>query len=159
MTPNQLQKFKQKFMFNLIFGEDQKQRKIQEKFSHRPRCSNDGCEQPRMLSGNYKVDGSPSYKTLCSHCNTEKYHENINRGGYSKYRKNYCENVDGRLGGHICTTTIIFSGQLEVDHVDGNPFNNKVNNLQTLCACCHAYKTNVMEDGQSIGRKRGKNNA
>ena len=39
------------------------------------------------------------------------------------FREEYCENIDGRLG-HVCTTTIVIDGQLQVDHIDGNPGNN-----------------------------------
>ena len=60
---------------------------------------------------------------------------------YKKYRKRYCENVDGRLG-NMCTATIIdYEYQLEVDHIDDNHDNNNPNNLQTLCANCHRIKT------------------
>lgn len=31
--------------------------------------------------------------------------------------------------------------KLEVDHIDGNPFNNADENLQTLCVECHDMKT------------------
>lgn len=31
--------------------------------------------------------------------------------------------------------------QLDVDHIDGNKKNNKVENLMTLCANCHRLKT------------------
>lgn len=31
--------------------------------------------------------------------------------------------------------------QLDVDHIDNNPSNNKPSNLQTLCANCHRLKT------------------
>ena len=70
---------------------------------------------------------------------------------YRKYRKDYCENVDGRLG-YKCTTTIVIAAQLEVDHIDGNPSNNNPGNLQTLCACCHKYKTLTNEDYATPGR-------
>jgi hypothetical protein len=71
---------------------------------------------------------------------------------YRKYRKSYCENIDGRLG-YTCTTTIMWDGQLEVDHIDGNPRNNDEENLQTLCSCCHKYKSYINEDYRSPGRK------
>lgn len=64
---------------------------------------------------------------------------------YRKHRKEYCENVDGRLG-HKCTSTIVWNGQLQVDHIDGNHNNNKPENLQTLCANCHTLKTNIYRD-------------
>jgi 5-methylcytosine-specific restriction endonuclease McrA len=64
---------------------------------------------------------------------------------YLKHRKDYCENVDGRLG-HKCTATIVWNGQLQVDHIDGNHSNNNPENLQTLCANCHSLKTNIYRD-------------
>lgn len=66
--------------------------------------------------------------------------------------KTFCENVDSRLG-FRCTTTILLSSQLEVDHIDGNPSNNHGDNLQTLCGCCHTYKTLKEKDYLSPGRK------
>lgn len=60
---------------------------------------------------------------------------------YLKFRKNYCENMDGRLG-YICTATIIHpASQLAVDHIDGNRENSDPKNLQTLCHNCHGFKT------------------
>ena len=70
---------------------------------------------------------------------------------YRKHRKDYCENVDGRLG-YECTAKIVWSGQLDVDHIDGNPTNLAEENLQTLCKNCHSYKTMVNEDYRSTGR-------
>jgi hypothetical protein len=72
---------------------------------------------------------------------------------YRKYRKDYCENIDERLG-FECTTTIAWSGMLEVDHINGMPFDHRPRNLQTLCKCCHAYKTNVFKDYATPGRKK-----
>jgi len=71
---------------------------------------------------------------------------------YRKFRKDYCENVDGRLG-FKCTTTIAWVGMLQVDHIDGNPTNNTEENMQTLCACCHVYKTWKEKDSKTPGRK------
>ena len=71
---------------------------------------------------------------------------------YLMFRKDYCENVDGRLG-HVCTTTIVIEGQLQVDHIDGNPANNDRSNHQTLCADCHIVKTHLNEDWKTPGRK------
>lgn len=84
---------------------------------------------------------------------------------YLQYRKDYCENVDGRLG-FVCTFTAptaqqleatgldgTFQGWLQVDHKDGNHTNNDPNNLQTLCACCHNIKTYQNGDHATPGRK------
>lgn len=72
---------------------------------------------------------------------------------YLIFRKNYCENIDERLG-FKCTTTIFWQGMLDVDHIDGNSDNNDPKNLQTLCKCCHAYKTNKYGDYKTPGRKK-----
>jgi 5-methylcytosine-specific restriction endonuclease McrA len=87
------------------------------------------------------------------------------RHPYLKYRKDYCENVDGRLG-FKCTysspssetllemgLTSDFKGWLQVDHIDGNHTNNDESNLQTLCACCHSIKTFQAGDYATPGRK------
>ena len=71
---------------------------------------------------------------------------------YRDRRKDYCENIDGRLG-FICTTNVVWTGMLDVDHIDGDSSNNADENLQTLCRCCHAFKTNVNEDYKTPGRK------
>lgn len=67
------------------------------------------------------------------------------RHEYRRFRKDYCENIDGRLG-FVCTTTIKLQGQLQVDHrlSKGKGGSDDPSNLQTLCACCHVYKT-IME--------------
>ena len=139
MTPKQIEKFKKQFAKQVLYAAT--------KNSDVPKCSNDCCDRPRMWSGNRRKDGSKIYKTLCSSCNSAKW---ITK--YTQHKKDYCENIDGRLG-YKCKTTIIFKGQLQVDHVDGNPSNNVKNNLQTLCACCHIFKTHIMEDSKSPGRK------
>jgi len=70
---------------------------------------------------------------------------------YLMFREEYCENIDGRLG-HVCTTTIVIDGQLQVDHIDGNPGNNNRSNHQTFCADCHIIKTHLNEDWKTPGR-------
>ena len=72
---------------------------------------------------------------------------------YKIHRKKYCENIDGRLG-FKCTTTIIDpEWQLDTDHINGNPSDNRKENLQTLCKCCHSIKTRDSKDYASPGRK------
>jgi hypothetical protein len=71
---------------------------------------------------------------------------------YRKHRKDYCENRDGRLG-FKCRYKIRLSAQLEVDHINGNPKDNREKNLQTLCNNCHCYKTHKNKDYATPGRK------
>lgn len=53
---------------------------------------------------------------------------------YRSEKKDYCEEP-------TCTSTIVHSCQLDVDHIDNNHDNNDPPNLKTLCANCHRLKT------------------
>ena len=101
-------------------------------------CSVKGCNQYADNAGNGR------YHDKCSFHHKSKY----GMGGfnYKNYRKDYCENIDGRLG-YICESKIVAPRwQLEVDHIDGDNTNNDPANLQTLCANCHRYKTMLNEE-------------
>lgn len=85
---------------------------------------------------------------------------------YLKYRKDYCENTDGRLG-FTCNTVLPTQEMidaaglvgwkpkqfLEVDHIDGNFRHNNPKNLQTLCKHCHVIKSFTCGDHLTPGRK------
>jgi len=133
-----------------------------------PKCEVPDCSNSAQITGNIRKDGSKVYRRrkdtgyVC-----DKHHKELTAKSqgltseewvnkdhpYRKSRKKYCENQDGRLG-YKCTTTIVHSVQLDVDHIDGNPTNHDPSNLQTLCKCCHAYKTIINRDYKSAGRKR-----
>jgi hypothetical protein len=95
-----------------------------------PSCAVLGCGKSASWVKRNK-DGTKKYRNTCS-----KHH----KMDLKLTKKDYCENVDGRLG-FTCTSTILNPCQLQLDHIDGNKFNNDPANHQTLCACCHAYKT------------------
>ena len=135
--------------------------KINVPLEDRPRCIVEGCNNPAHHTGQYRVDGTPKFRKRCQHHHAE--HSGQKKGlsprewlnSYHPYlhqRKDYCDNIDGRLG-FFCTTTILLAAQLEVDHIDGNHLNNDPENLQTLCGCCHKYKTIINEDWKTPGRK------
>lgn len=117
-----------------------------------PKCMIENCQNFADNLGIKNPDGSTKYRSKIGIgwiCGT--HHKNfIHRA--IKHRKDYCENIDGRLG-PPCTTTIVWSGMLDVDHKNGNPADNRLENLQTLCKCCHAYKTHLFKDYNSPGRK------
>ena len=142
------------------------------KYKNRPVCETKGCDNPAHMVKDY-YDGWANYRRYCGSCHSKRTAEkhglkNItqviakNAGltvseytnqfhPYRRYRKDYCENIDGRLT-FVCTTTIVWDGMLDVDHKNGDPSDNSESNLQTLCKCCHAYKTNKEQDYLTPGR-------
>jgi hypothetical protein len=139
----------------------------------RPVCAEDGCNRPKAIISTLK-DGSPNYRKVCAYhheknickANGVRYREELtakrqgvsvtelkNRSHkYRKHRLDYCENIDGRLG-YTCSAHIPIKAVLQVDHIDGDPHNHDPDNLQTLCANCHTYKTNINKDAKTPGRK------
>ena len=127
-----------------------------------PVCSIKNCQKSTTLLGtNHK--GELKFSEFCELHGGILFH--------LQFRKTYCENIDSRLG-FKCTTTIHYDPplpagitltkdygypqpMLQVDHIDGNPYNEPEDgsNFQTLCACCHAYKTWKSGDAQTAGRK------
>jgi len=59
---------------------------------------------------------------------------------YAVHKKNNCQKC-GFIPVHI--------SQLDVDHIDGDRWNNDPSNLQTLCANCHRLKTHLSGDSNS----------
>jgi hypothetical protein len=109
------------------------------------KCLHPGCKNSKDNSGNGK------YHKYCSHHHAIKY--GMRNYHYKKYRKDYCENQDGRLG-FKCTSEIIFPlWQLSVDHFDGNKKNNNVSNLLTLCHNCHGIKTNIFKNNMTLDNR------
>ena len=111
-----------------------------------PACNGAGCKKKTTLMGT-DIIGTPLYTVYCPD------HLNLSTA-YAAARKNYCENIDGRLG-FACTSTIVWKGMLDVDHIDENPLNNNLDNLQTLCKNCHSFKGNqfIKLHGVTPGRK------
>ena len=113
-----------------------------------PRCSENGCDNYADNAGNGR------YHLRCSMHHKKKY--KMLGWNYKLFRKDFCENIDGRLG-YRCTTTIVKPNwQLEVDHIDGDRYNKSVENYQTLCSCCHRYKTYINEENLSPEKRKKK---
>ena len=130
------------------------------RYQDRDVCSVQNCYQQVAMVRDYG-DGWANYRAVCSNCHQKKLAEKHGKTvtqfknqwhPYLRYRKDYCENTDGRLG-FVCTTTIHWEGMLDVDHKNGDPSDNRPLNLQTLCKCCHAYKTVQNQDYLTPGRK------
>lgn len=68
-----------------------------------------------------------------------KKHDKTYLYPYRVHKKDYCEH---------CGFQPVHKSQLDVDHIDGNKYNNDPSNLQTLCANCHRLKTHLNKDWQ-----------
>ena len=110
--------------------------------THRPTCINYGCNSPVALSYGSVADdtGYRRLRSVCSHCHKVSYGMKDQKGtplslkaGVIPHKKSYCENVDGHVTGVPCTASVLISGQLDLDHIDGNHLNNIPENVQTLC--------------------------
>jgi 5-methylcytosine-specific restriction endonuclease McrA len=116
-------------------------------------CETKGCTNLGRNNGKNK-DGTIKRANICEMHFGIKYQKN--GWQYKVFRKNYCENIDGRLG-FTCTTTITdlvpIECQLHADHIDGDPSNNVEENIQTFCPSCHTVKTHLNKDYLSPGRK------
>lgn len=117
-----------------------------------PICCNDGCNNSVIVrSWRYL-----SFKHYCNNCNTRMKEGLEPRDGVTFHKKNYCENIDGRLG-FVCPIDPKFvwqNGDLHSDHKDGNHFNNASSNLQTLCSLCHSRKGHSSGDFNSSSKGR-----
>ena len=127
----------------------------------RPKCQVPGCGKNAQLitslaKWKFRKSSWVAEKYDCEGHVCQKHHSifyGIQGWDYKIHRKDYCENIDGRLG-FKCTATIIDpEWQLDGDHIDGNPSNNSEKNIQTLCKCCHAIKTRNEKDYLTPGRK------
>tara|TARA_B100000287_G_C20358869_1_gene672932 strand:- start:289 stop:723 length:435 start_codon:yes stop_codon:yes gene_type:complete len=107
---------------------------------NKPECINDGCGSPVHTRKTNK-NGTYDVRTECYRCHMG----GRNRPGVTPHKKKYCENIDERLG-FKCVADITDSCMLEMDHIDGERWNNVPENVQTLCRNCHAYKTKYNGD-------------
>lgn len=120
-----------------------------------PKCVHEDCNNPGQHTGVKRKDGSVVYRAQCAGHHALRYNMD---GGYRIYKKDYCENTDGRLG-FVCSTKIIDPCMLDVDHINHIHEDNRPKNLQTLCSCCHNYKTKYFDPlSEATIRRRFKKN-
>jgi hypothetical protein len=119
-----------------------------------PTCVNPGCFK-KVTCRNW---GNWSFKSECSGCmklRKEKQYivednirffvdKNGNKTGVIMHKETFCENHDGHLG-FVCPVPRDkwegFQFGLDLDHVDGNHYNNDPSNVRTYCKLCHGRKS------------------
>ena len=129
--------------------------------STRPTCEIPNCSKkahnknttlnPKYRKSSWVADEFGGDGYVCAKHHFIKYQ--MGDWKYKIHRKDFCENEDGRLGFECTTTVIDPEWQLDTDHINGDPNDNREENLQTLCKCCHSIKTRDSKDYASPGRK------
>jgi hypothetical protein len=119
----------------------------------RPICINEGCGQPCMVKAG-TIDDPRGWRVHCGHCQAASYGKWPHREGVTPWKKDKCENIDGRLG-FTCLIdwdSVAKQGvkvQLQLDHINGDSNDNRRDNVQTFCHPCHSIKTS--EQGEFDG--------
>jgi hypothetical protein len=109
--------------------------------SFRPKCINHGCVNPvAIMRGTLGILQGREIRSVCSHCHQASYGKKLLKQGVTSIKKTFCENHDSHLG-FDCKSIIHSSANLQLDHIDGNHFNNIPSNIQTLCSICHTEKS------------------
>ncbi len=107
-----------------------------------PRFVRSKCACGNLRESKGRVDGKQVYGTLCSTCRKNR------KRGLHYLKKRECE---------ICGFISQHPSQIDIDHIDGNHFNNDPSNLQSLCANCHRLKTITNRDHLSFMNKSDTN--
>jgi len=134
-----------------------------------PKCVNAGCDRD-SAARNW---GNWSFKSECPRCmaarkdkryierDGEKYiiDRNQKEIGVVIHKKDYCENYDGHLG-FKCPVPrdgwVGFESGLDLDHKDGDHYNNTTENVGTYCKLCHGRKS-IMEGDCSSHKGSARN--
>ena len=131
----------------------------------RPTCVNHGCDslviaQSCTLS---EAEQTNSWRPHCGRCQKAAYGGIDLAYGVTSFKTGRCSNIDGQLrltdgrkaGFECCMDWDKMdktfhawkpSGITEIDHIDGDPSNNSIENLQELCKFCHSVKGQLAGD-------------
>jgi hypothetical protein len=113
----------------------------------RPVCCFPGCNNLVHVVSKKKN----KYRTTChSHHKTKKHLKDA-----WKLSKQ-CANKHGTVTGTPCLVSGEFTNpaHLDIDHIDGNPFNNDPSNHQVLCKLCHVDKTMRRRDHMRSAKEK-----
>ena len=117
-----------------------------------PVCINDGCNRNVVV----RSWSNWSFKTECGSCC--KARTTGKRGpameGITIHKKQYCENVDSRLGWKCpvdpsAWIELNMLNALDLEHLAGDHDNNIPENVDTICKLCHGKKSVINGDFDS----------
>lgn len=108
-------------------------------YSERPAPLCAKCGERDAVKKGVSKHGYTIWRSVCSYC------KEINKHPHRLHKKCKCE-LCGFVPQHPC--------QLDVDHIDGNPTNNSIENLQTLCANCHRLKTHINKESTNTSYRK-----
>jgi hypothetical protein len=121
----------------------------------RPICINPGCGKPAMVS-HAKATGDLRYRVHCGHCQKASYGGHPHAPGVTPFKTGQCSNTNGHLGFDCLIkwpeVPAWAKGMTEIDHKDGDPHNNVLENVEELCPICHKLKG--QRNGDYDGHKR-----
>ena len=98
-------------------------------------CSVCGATKTKIRN---RKGATPNSRWRCIAVYKKNYNNSIYP--YAVHKKDKCEH---------CGFIPVHSSQLDVDHMDGDRWNNDPSNLRTLCANCHRLKTHLHGDSNS----------
>ena len=114
-----------------------------------PKCVNPGCNRPVMVR-DWK---NWSIKSECGTCYKARVSGFFGPAmvGITIHKKEYCENIDGHLGWKCPVPSKAWKkldllNALDLEHLDGDHFNNVPSNVETICKLCHGKKSILNND-------------
>lgn len=111
--------------------------------TQRPICINPGCGEPVTWIRKDK-QGNRRWRVHCSPCQRASYGAGPLAPGVKSFKTGRCTNTDAHLGFECPVDWTVLpawaKGITEIDHRDGNAYNNDPHNLDELCSICHKLK-------------------
>jgi hypothetical protein len=123
----------------------------------KPTCINKYChkevDQINAIFDEWGERNYPIYRSTCNHCHKSKLGYHAYASGVIPILGRVCDNINGNAVGTTSPCPVNWDlvdpdvpGMLEVDHIDGNHFNNSPENIQILCPMCHRQKSSNRGD-------------
>lgn len=110
----------------------------------RPFCINHGCTSYAVPQRGRVGEPGVKYRVFCGTCHKNSYSNYPLAAGVTRYKTGRCTNVNSLLGFPCLINWSLITEEYsictEVDHKNGKPHDNRLQNLQELCPICHREK-------------------